>query len=69
MKLKDSIKNLGVALNGEAPEGYYTTELLKSVCETFTGKTFTSTKLTDIINELAEKYEAPVETTENAESN
>lgn len=64
MKLKQAIKNLGLKVNGVEPTGYYTTELLKSLGETLTGETITSTKITDIINEIAEKYQAPETPTE-----
>lgn len=60
MKLKQAIKNLGTKINGVEPTGYYTTELLKSFGETLTGETLTSTKLTDLINEIANKYTGAV---------
>lgn len=57
-KLKDSIKNLGVKVNGVEPSGYYVNDMLKSFGETFTGQTITGNSLTDILNEIANNYDA-----------
>ena len=55
-KLKDSIKNLGIKINGVEPQGYYTTELLKDFGETLTGSTINGKTITDIINGIANNY-------------
>lgn len=59
-KLKDSIKNLGVKVNGVEPSGYYVTDLLKSFGETLTGETISGNSLTEIINEIANNYTGAV---------
>lgn len=56
-KLKDSIKSLGLALNGVEPEGKNLTELLKSLGSTLTGKTIEGHYLTEILNDIADEYE------------
>lgn len=58
-KLKQSIKALGLAVNGEEPSGYYITELLRSLGEELTGATFKGKSISDILFEIADNYEAP----------
>ena len=57
-KLKESIKNLGVKVNGVEPSGYYVTDLLKSFGAALTGQTINGKSLTDIINSIANNYDA-----------
>lgn len=57
-KLKDALKNLGKAINGVEPQGYYVTDLLKSFGATLTGQTITGKGLTDILNSIANNYDA-----------
>lgn len=54
-KLKESIKSLGYAVNGVLPTGKNVTELLASFGASFTSATISSKRLTDIINEIANK--------------
>lgn len=56
-KLKDSIKHLGLKINGVEPAGYYTTELLKDFGETLTGKTISGKQITEVITSIADNYE------------
>lgn len=55
MKLKDSIKTLGYAVNGTLPTGKNVTELLKSLGTTFTGEQIEGKFLTEILLDIADK--------------
>lgn len=57
-KLKDAIKNLSLKVNGVEPSGYYVTDLLKSFGSTLTGQNVTGKSLTDILNSIANNYDA-----------
>ncbi|MBQ6447135.1 MAG: hypothetical protein IJJ10_06685 [Bacillus sp. (in: Bacteria)] len=53
-KLKQSIINLGVALNGEKPSGHYVTEILKSVLSDYTNEDIEGKSLSDILSNAAQ---------------
>lgn len=56
-KLNEAIKNLGTAMNGTAPTGDSTKDLLKSLGATYTGKEITGDGIADVINSIADNYE------------
>lgn len=57
-KLKESIKNLGKAVNGVEPNGYYITDIVKDLGKTFTGNEVNGVYLTDILDNMANNYNA-----------
>ena len=60
-KLKQSIKQLGYAFNGEEPNGYYVTELLKSFGATLTEQPIQGKGIAEILNDIASKKALKVE--------
>lgn len=63
-KLKQSIKNLGLKLNGVTPRGKNITELLASIGSTYTGKVVQGNNITEVLNDFAAKCEAKLPTEE-----
>jgi len=55
-KLKDAIKNLGIAVNEKEPEGYYVTDMLKSFGTDLTGTQIEGKGITDVLNNIADNY-------------
>lgn len=55
-KLKDAIKNLGIAVNEKEPEGYYVTDMLKSFGTDLTGTEIEGKGITDVLNNIADNY-------------
>ena len=54
-KLKQSIKALGLAFNGEEPSGYYVTEMLKSFGSSLTDQPIQGKGIAEILGDIANK--------------
>lgn len=63
-KLKQSIKNLGLKLNGVTPRGKNITELLASIGSTYTNKTVQGKNISEVLNDFADKCEVKTPTEE-----
>lgn len=60
-KLKQSIKALGLAINGVEPQGYYVTELLKSFGATLTEQPINGKGIAEILGDIANKEGLKIE--------
>ena len=60
-KLKQSIKQLGLAFNGAEPNGYYVTEMLKSFGFSLVGQPIAGKGIAEILGDMANKKGLKVE--------
>ena len=60
-KLKQSIKALGYAFNGQEPSGYYVTEMLKSFGSSLTEQPIKGKGIAEILGDIANKQGLKVE--------
>lgn len=59
--IQNSIKNLGIKVNGVEPTGDTTTELLRTFGEEFTGKEIAGETIAEVIESMAENYAPALE--------
>ncbi len=57
-KLKNSLKKLGLKLNGVTPRGKNLTEILASIGSTYTNSDVQGKNLTEVMNDFADKITA-----------